>query len=110
MVRAARWQDVQGYQRGLVVSLLAVTILSNGIKEARVDERGKKYDWGGGGNTERRQQGEKSGGKKQVGLKTRWPRRGKEVNTETYQPCRKGRQTFTEVGNQFGLFFAGPFF
>ena len=52
MVRAARWQDVQGYQRGLVVSLLAVTILSNGIKEARVDERGKNTIGEGGKHRE----------------------------------------------------------
>jgi hypothetical protein len=59
MVRAARWQDVQGYQRGLVVSLLAVTILSNGIKEARVDERGKNTI-GEGGETQRGDNREKN--------------------------------------------------
>lgn len=57
MVRAARWQDAQGYQRGLVGSLLAVTILSNGIKGARGDERGENKI---GGETQRGDNREKN--------------------------------------------------
>lgn len=109
MVRAARWQDAQGYQRGLVGSLLAVTILSNGIKGARGDERGE--------NKMGEKHREETTGRKIWREKAGMPedmmaqeRKGGGQWKCTSPAGRKGRQTFMGVGNQSGLFSAGPFF
>lgn len=67
----------------------------------------KKIRWG----EKCKEEGEKSRGKKQVGLKTRWPRRRKEVDNvkRTSPEGREGRPS-QESGHQSGLCFAGPFF